>query len=179
MGRSDKESMEYKKIEEKLYNYFGAKEKIAALKYQLEILDKQIKQIDEELKNVDIELETESSSPGFDERVQTSSNGESYQERELIRITDLKLKRRKDKEIKKEEILSLIDEIELDNAILDYNIKNLSKEIYTILEYKYKKKYKEWQIAAKMNISQGRVNQIKQQTIADIKHWDEWGLIKY
>ena len=178
MAKSEKESIEFKKIEEKLYNYFGARKKIASLNHQIEILDKQIKKIDEELRNADVSIGIESTSLMFREKVQTSGTGESYQERELMRITDMKLKRKKEKEIKKEQCLALIDNIELANAILDYNIQNLNNDIYKILEYKYKEKYKEWQIAAKMNITQGRVNQIKQQAIEEIKHWEEWNIIK-
>ena len=102
---------EFKIIEDKLYNFFNKEKKIATLNYRIEILKKQIEKIDQELKDCDVSIEIESSSPGFEERVQTSSNGTSYAEREVIRITDLKLKRKAEKEVEIEEFLALIDKI--------------------------------------------------------------------
>ena len=62
----------------------------------------------------------------------------SYAEREVMRITDLKIKRKHEKELEKEELLGLIDKIELDNAILEYNIQSLNPEWYKLIELKYK-----------------------------------------
>ena len=84
----------FKKMEDKLYNYFNKEKKIATLNYRIELLKKQRDKINQELKKCDVSIEVESSSPGFEERVQSSSDGTSYAEREVIRITDLKLKRK-------------------------------------------------------------------------------------
>lgn len=165
---------EFKIIEDKLYNFFNKEKKIATLNYRIEILKKQIEKIDQELKDCDVSIEIESSSPGFEERVQTSSNGTSYAEREVIRITDLKLKRKAEKEVEIEEFLALIDKIELDNAILEYNIQSLNSEWYKLIELKYKFKKKEQQISEELNISQSQVNRIKQKIIADINRWEDW-----
>ncbi len=94
----------FKKTEDKLYNYFNKEKKIATLNYRIEVLKKQIYTINQELKSCDVNIKLESSSPSFEERVQTSSDGISYAEREVIRITDLKLKRKLSKEIEIEEI---------------------------------------------------------------------------
>ena len=94
----------FKKTEDKLYNYFNKEKKIATLNYRIEVLKKQIDKINQELRECDINIEIESSSPRFEERVQSSSDGTSYAEREVIRITDLKLKRKLSKEIEIEEI---------------------------------------------------------------------------
>ena len=80
---------EFKIIEDKLYNFFNKEKKIAALRYQIEILRKQIERLDKDLRECNITIEIESSSPSFEERVQSSSDGTSYAEREVIRITDL------------------------------------------------------------------------------------------
>ena len=170
----DKGNKEFKKIEEMLYNYFNKEKRIDALKHQIKILDKQIEKIDSDLRNCNITLEEESSSPSFDERVQTSSDGMSYSEREVMRITDLKIKRKHEKELEKEELLGLIDKIELDNAILEYNIQLLNPEWYKLIELKYKFKKKEQQISEELNISQSQVNRIKQKIIADINRWEDW-----
>lgn len=165
---------EFKIIEDKLYNFFNKENKIAALRYQIEILRKQIDRLDKDLRECNITIEIESSSPGFEERVQTSSNGTSYAEREVIRITDLKLKRKAEKEVEIEEFLALIDKIELDNAILEYNLQFINEEWHKLLELKYKDKKSEQQIAIEMNMSQSQVNKIKQKVIFDIKRWEEW-----
>lgn len=164
----------FKKTEDKLYNYFNEEKKIATLNYRIEVLKKQIDKINQELKSCDVNIEIESSSPGFEERVQTSSDGISYAEREVIRVTDLKLKRKLSKEIEIEEIKEEIENIELDNSILEYNLQYINEEWYKLLELKYKFKKNEVQISLEMNISQSQVNKIKQKAIADIRRWEEW-----
>lgn len=164
----------FKKTEDKLYNYFNKEKKIATLNYRIEVLKNQIDKINQELKECDVSIEVESSSPGFEERVQSSSDGTSYAEREVIRITDLKLKRKLSKEIEIEEIKEEIENIELDNSILEYNLQFINEEWYKLLELKYKFKKNETQISLEMNISQSQVNKIKQKAIADIRRWEEW-----
>lgn len=164
----------FKKTEDKLYNYFNKEKKIATLNYRIELLKKQIDKINQELKECDVSIEVESGSQGFEERVQTSSDGTSYAEREVIRITDLKLKRKKSKEIEIEELKEKIENIELDNSILEYNLQYINEEWYKLLELKYKFKKNETQISLEMNISQSQVNKIKQKAIADIMRWEEW-----
>lgn len=164
----------FKKTEDKLYNYFNKEKKIATLNYRIEVLKKQIDKINQELRECDVNIEIESSSPGLEERVQTSSDGTSYAEREVIRITDLKLKRKLSKEIEIEEIKEEIENIELDNSILEYNLQYINEEWYKLLELKYKFKKNEVQISLEMNISQSQVNKIKQKAIANIQRWEEW-----
>lgn len=164
----------FKKTEDKLYNYFNKEKKIATLNYRIEVLKKQIDKINQELRECDINIEIESSSPRFEERVQSSPDGTSYAEREVIRITDLKLKRKLSKEIEIEEIKEEIENIELDNSILEYNLQYINEEWYKLLELKYKFKKNETQISLEMNISQSQVNKIKQKAIANIQRWEEW-----
>lgn len=163
-----------KKTEDKLYNYFNKEKKIATLNYRIEVLKKQIYKINQELRECDVNIEIESSSPGFQERVQSSLDGTSYAEREVIRITDLKLKRKLSKEIEIEEIKEEIENIELDNSILEYNLQYINEEWYKLLELKYKFKKNETQISLEMNISQSQVNKIKQKVISNIQRWEEW-----
>ena len=159
----------FKKTEDKLYNYFNKEKKIATLNYRIELLKKQIDKINQELRECDVNIEIESSSLGFEERVQTSSDGTSYAEREVIRITELKLKRKVSKEIEIEELKE-----EIENSILEYNLQYINEEWYKLLELKYKFKKNETQISLEMNISQSQVNKIKQKAIADIRRWEEW-----
>ena len=165
---------EFKKTEEKLYNYFNKEKKIATLNFRIDLLKKQVEKINDELKECNVNIEAESSSPSFDERVQSSPDGASYAEREVIRITDLKLKRKLAKELEIEEIKEEIENIELDNSILDYNLQYINDEWYKLLELKYKDKKSEVHISIELNISQSQVNKIKQKVIADIRRWEEW-----
>ena len=165
---------EFNKTEEKLYNYFNKEKKIATLNFRIDLLKKQVEKINDELKECNINIEAESSSPSFDERVQSSPDGASYAEREVIRITNLKLRRKLAKELEIEEIKEEIENIELDNSILDYNLQYINDEWYKLLELKYKDKKSEVHISLEMNISQSQVNKIKQKAIADIRRWEEW-----
>ena len=144
------------------------------MNYRIELLKKQIDKINQELRECDVNIEIESSSLGFEERVQTSSDGTSYAEREVIRITGLKLKRKVSKEIEIEELKEEIENIELDNSILEYNLQYINEEWYKLLELKYKYKKNETQISLEMCIIQSQVNKIKQKAIADIMRWEEW-----
>ena len=165
---------EFKKTEEKLYNYFDKEKKIATFNFRIDLLKKQVEKINAELKECNVNIEAESSSPSFDERVQSSSDGTSYAEREVMRITELKLKRKVAKELEIEGITEEIENRELDNSILDYNLQYINDEWYKLLELKYKDKKSEVHISLEMNISQSQVNKIKQKVIADIRRWEEW-----
>lgn len=165
---------ELKLTESKLYNYFQKDKKIAAINYKIETLMHQIDGIDRDLRECNIDIELESSAMSFEERVQTSNDGTSYAERQAIKVTELKLQRKADKELEIEQLKTEIENIELDNAILDFNLKDLNREYYKILELRYGKKKNETEISLEMNISQSSINRIKQKTLEDIKRWDDW-----
>lgn len=84
------------------------------------------------------------------------------------------LKKQVEKELEIEEIKEEIENIELDNSILDYNLQYINDKLYKLLELKYKDKKSEVHISLEMNISQSQVNKIKQKAIADISRWEEW-----
>lgn len=162
----------FKKTERSLYKYYSKDKSIKALKEKIDILDKQIFRINEEIKRCDVNIKIESSSPSFEERVQTSGNGTSYVEREMIRLIDIKIKRRSNLLLKKEKILEEIDELELDFKKIEWRVKDFEGESKTLLEMKYKEKYSENYIATKMNINQSQVNRRKQQLIEKIALWN-------
>ena len=162
----------FKKTERSLYKYYSKDKSIKALKEKIDILDKQIFRINEEIKRCDVNIKIESSSPSFEERVQTSGDGTSYVEREMIRLIDIKIKRRSNLLLKKEKILEEIDELELDFKNIEWRVKDFEGESKTLLEMKYKEKYSENYIATKMNINQSQVNRRKQQLIEKIALWN-------
>lgn len=169
----DKELFE--KTESQLNRYFSKDKIIKSLKDKLSLLDKQIKSIDEDLRTTNISIEPESKSPSFDERVQTSSDGMSYAEREVMRVTELKIKRKIEKQLEREEVLDQLDNIEIDCNEMEWKIKDFTGDLKRLLELKYKDGLGENAIAEKIHLSQSQVNRLKQQIIRKITMWEGWG----
>ena len=171
----DKELFE--KTENQLTKYFSKDKIVKSLKDKLSILDKQIRSINEDLRKCNVSIEPESSSPNFEERVQTSSDGTSYAEREVMRVTEYKIKRMTEKQMEKEKTLEQIDQIEIDyNFIKDAiePIQGISKEI---LELKYKRGFGEQAIGDKLHLTQSQINKKKWRLVKKIADWDQWNKI--
>lgn len=167
----------FKKIEWKLYRYFEKDKKIKSIQDKIDLLEKHIKLINEKIKNIDISIPVESRSINFDEKVQVSSDGTSYAERTMINIID-RLEREtinnKNEIIKLEELIRKTKE---DNKILDNYIVYLNNDYKKFLEYKYKDKLKNWQIANKLNMSEVTCTRVKRDLINDISRWENSFLI--
>lgn len=164
----------FRKIEGKLYRYYAKDKHEKALKERLRILEGQIETINKELRSCKIKLEPESKSPSFSERVQTSSDGMSYAEREVMRITDLKIERKAQKRIEREKTLEQLDNLEIEYNEIEWKIRDFNGELKQILELKYKEGLNEIKIAHKMHLDQSQVNRKKQQIINKIVMWDMW-----
>ncbi len=167
----------FKKIEWKLYRYFEKDKKIKSIKDKIDLLEKHIKLINEKIKNIDISIPIESKSVNFEERVQTSNDGTSYAEKTMINIMD-RLEREvinnKNEITKLEELIRKTKE---DNKMLDNYIVYLNNDYKNFLEYKYKDKLKNWQIANKLNMSEVTCTRIKRELINDISRWESSFLI--
>lgn len=167
----------FEKTEWKLYRYFEKDKKIKSLDNKIRLLESHIKLINEKIKNMDISIPIESISISFDEKVQVSNDGTSYVERTMINIID-RLEREiinnKDEIIKLEELIRRIKE---DNKMLDDYIIYLNNNYKNFLEYKYRDKLKNWQIANKLNISEVTCTRIKRELINDISRWENSFLI--
>lgn len=164
----------FEKTESQLNRYFSKDKIIKSLNDKLSLLDKQIKSIDQDLRTSNISIEPESKSPSFEERVQTSSDGMSYAEREVMRVTELKIRRKTEKQLEREKVLEQIDNIEIECNEMEWKIKDFTGESKKLLELKYKEKCNEYEISMKMHLSQGQVNKRKQQIIKKIAVWDGW-----
>lgn len=167
----------FEKTEWKLYRYFEKDKKIKSLDNKIRLLESHIKLINEKIKNMNISIPIESRSISFDEKVQVSNDGTSYVERTMINIID-RLEREiinnKDEIIKLEELIRKIKE---DNKMLDDYIIYLNNNYKNFLEYKYRDKLKNWQIANKLNISEVTCTRIKRELINDISRWENSFLI--
>lgn len=173
----DKELL--RKTEVKLYRYYAKEKYENALKEKLRILENQIRVINRELRECNINLEPESKSPSFGERVQTSSDGMSYAEKEVMRITDLKIERRAQRRMEREKILEELDTLEIECNEIEWKIRDFKGSLKQLLELKYKDRLNEIKIAEIMHLDQSQVNRKKKQIIKKILLWDMWtGSIK-
>lgn len=114
----------------------------------------------------------------YEERVQTSSTGESYAERTAVRIADKLIK---EQSRKMEEIADIEEEIrniEADNVIIGDNIGGLRRRDSEFLETKYNKELPEWRVGVELHMSQSQVNRKKQRLIENVARWDAWQQIK-
>ena len=167
----------FEKTEWKLYRYFEKDKKIKSLDNKIRLLESHIKLINEKIKNMDISIPIESRSISFDEKVQVSNDGTSYVERTMINIIyrlEREIINNKDEIIKLEELIRKIKE---DNKMLDDYIIYLNNDYKNFLEYKYRDKLKNWQIANKLNISEVTCTRIKRELINDISRWENSFLI--
>ena len=172
----DKET--FRATEKKIYNYFKKDKVINSLKHKVEILNKQVDHIEKKLRSTDISIPEESKAMSYEERVQTSSNGESYAERTAVKIADKLLK---EQGRKKEEIADIEEEIRniiADNVIIGDNIGDLSKRNFEFLETKYNKELPEWRVGVELHMSQSQVNRKKQRLIENVARWDAWQNVK-
>lgn len=164
----------FRKTEKKLYNYYGKDKKIGNLKKKIDLLYKQINDIDDKLRNTDISIPEESRAMSYEERVQTSSDGTSYAERTLIRITERLII---EQSRKKEEIARMEEElrnIEADNIIIKENIGELREEDKEFLRVKYKECNKDWQVGVKLGMDQSTVTRKRQRLVEDVSRWELW-----
>jgi DNA-directed RNA polymerase specialized sigma subunit len=168
----DKET--FRVTERKIYNYFKKDRVINTLKHKANILKKQVDQIEEKLRTTDISIPEESRAQTYEERVQTSSNGESYAERTLMNIVEKRIMEldRKKKEIA--DIEEQIRDIEADSVIIGDNIKGLHKYFYEPLRLKYDKELPDWRIGIELHISRSQVSRRKDKAIQKVAEWEAW-----
>lgn len=161
-------------IEKKIYMYYKKESYEKELRYKLNLLNNQIEAINKDLKECNFKLETGIKSPTFEERVQTSSDGTSYAEREFIRILELKEKRKEQKEIAREKILEKLDNLEIAYNSMQLRLKDFKGQSKQILELKYRDGLNEIRIAQILHLDQSRVNRKKRKIIEKIAMWDMW-----
>lgn len=165
----------YKETEDKLYKYFNRYSIQKGLSNQLVVLNRQIEDIEKELKSCNyISIEEESKSAGFEERVQTSPNGTSYAEGQVIVLTELKLKRKAKKELERENILNQLEDLESITAEMEWKVEQLKEDYKKMLNLIYKENMNEVQISFKLHLSQSQVNKRKNQILERIFMWEKW-----
>lgn len=165
----------YKETEDKLFKYFNRDRIATGLNSQLKTLNIQIERIEKELKEGSyINIEEQSSSPSFDERVQTSSTGTSYAESQVMKLTDIKISRKDKLEIDREYIINQLDDLECIKSEMGWKVDQLSNNYKKMLDLIYKENMNEVQISFKLHLSQSQVNKRKNKILEQIFMWEKW-----
>ncbi|WP_175412883.1 hypothetical protein [Clostridium sp. AWRP] len=158
----------FKNMEQRIFNYFNRDKRISILNKRLEVFKKQIAEIEYKLKNIDVDIPEELRAVAYEERVQTSPTGESYAEKALMNITDRLLKEQTWKKEQVEDIEETLRNMEIDNAVIETNIKDLEIEDQEFLKEKYKYNKKDWQLGMKFNMSSGGATKRRHRLIRNI-----------
>jgi DNA-directed RNA polymerase specialized sigma subunit len=165
----------YRETEDKLFKYFNRDRIATGLNSQLKTLNIQIERIEKELKEGSyINIEEQSSSPGFEERVQTSSTGISYAESQVMKLTDIKISRKDKLEIDREYIINQLDDLECIKSEMGWKVDQLSNNYKKMLDLIYKENMNEVQISFKLHLSQSQVNKRKNKILEQIFMWEKW-----
>jgi len=171
-----KDKKDLSNIENKLKNYFRKEPVIVAKNKQLEKIVKCIEELEQQMKTSNYNIPEESSSPTWGDKVQTSSNGTSYVERELMNIVSRKEVELGDWYKKKYTLEAEIRQIEIDCAALETNISLLDEESLKLLKLKYAEGKTETSIALEMNIEQSWVNRKRKKILEYIATWEKWAI---
>ncbi|WP_288326612.1 transcriptional regulator [uncultured Clostridium sp.] len=145
----------YKKVENKLYQYYEEKSYRERLKNKVAILEKQIEQIEDQMKNIHnyVHLDYYQAGTGIGPGIQGNSDNSSYFEKEMIREVT-KLQKEKANKIKnKIKTENRIMNTELFISSMNNIIKEMDDEDKEYLIYRYRKKYSDIQISVLMNYS--------------------------
>jgi chromosome segregation ATPase len=165
----DKE--QFRKAEGRLYRYYKQLKLIEKLKNTSIVLYKQIKQIEEDMSETNVKIDYIQSGMAVGEKVQSSSSGTSYAEREIERAIE---QLEKELVYKKRKILKLrarIRGMEEEISDMEYNISMLSEENKRFLEYKYSEKMNPTEIAEKMNMATATAYRKREELVEDIAQW--------
>lgn len=158
----------FKKTEGKLYRYYRAKKEIENLKLRIDGLEKHIKDIEHDIKATNVTIDYYQSGIALSERVQSSSSGESYAEKEIIREIE-KLEReylnRTRQLLKAKAKLRSLDEF---IRHMDYNVGMLNEETKRFIELKYGDGANILTISRKLNIAQATAYRMREELVENI-----------
>ncbi|MBO3342096.1 hypothetical protein [Clostridium perfringens] len=162
---------EIKKIEYKLRDYYQKDIKIEGIEREINLLKEHIKNIDNRIKNMDIDItEGATNNTGYltqnwGEKVQTSSDGTSHMEREIIRIIDNLEWEKMNKKLKIERLELFKQKIKEENISIENNINRLEPHQRELLKYKYGDRLSGVNIAMKLNISTATLSREKKKIL--------------
>ncbi|KXA14268.1 hypothetical protein [Clostridium perfringens] len=162
---------EIKKLESKLKDYYQKDIKIEGIEREIDLLKEHIKDIDNRIKNMDIDItEGARNNTGYltqnwGEKVQTSSDGTSHMEREMIRLIDNLEREKMNKKLKIERLELSKQKIKEENIIIENNINRLEVYQREFFKYKYGERLSGVNIAMKLNISESTLSREKKEIL--------------
>lgn len=163
----------FRKTEGRLYRYFRYKKEIVSSKRKIEFLQGKIKEIDDSIRNVHkyISVDPYQNGSGISERVQTSTNGTSYVESEMIKEVS-KLEKEQCsmfKTVLKQQ--SKIREKEAYIRSMDTNIEMLQEEDKRFIELKYGDEIEVSMIADKLNMARATAYRKREELVENISQF--------
>jgi len=161
----------FRKTEGKLYRYYESKKTLFGLSEKIARLESHKEVIEYDIKHTNIRIDPYQSGVGINERVQTSSDGTSYAEQEIVREIE-KLEREREKLVK-QILKTKAKKRELENYIsnMEFNINMLNEESKRFLELKYSDKAKVIAISHKMNMVVATVYRTREEIIENIANF--------
>lgn len=161
----------FRKTEGKLYRYYESKKHLFGLNEKIVRLENHKETVEYDIRHTNIRIDPYQNGAGMNERVQTSSNGTSYAEQEIINEIE-KLERERVK-ITKQILKTKAKKRELENYIsnMEFNINMLNEESKRFLELKYSDKAKVISISQKMNMAVATVYRIREEIVENVANF--------
>ncbi|EHK2389713.1 hypothetical protein [Clostridium perfringens] len=162
---------EIKKLEYKLRDYYQNDIKIEGIEREIDLLKEHIKNIDNRIKNIDIDItEGATNNTGYltqnwGEKVQTSSDGTSHMEREMIRLIDNLEYEKVNKMFRIERLELSKQKIKEESIGIEIYINMLEPHQKEFLKYRYGDKIGNINIAMNLNISTATLSREKKKIL--------------
>ncbi|XZM32793.1 hypothetical protein ACSXAY_12820 [Clostridium perfringens] len=164
----------FKKTEWQLYNYFENVSKIEAYQSKRDLLKKNIEELERRIKTTDVSLNSDVKSIGFSERVQTSNDGVSTAEKNMISLIERLEREIEKKEVQIVDLELLIMELKEENKPLEKFFDSRLKDYFRkLLEYKYRDGDLNIEICEKLNISETKLTKDKKKIIERVSRWGD------
>ena len=158
----------YKKTERALYGYYDDEKEIKNISAEVEMLESNICEIEEDIKNTNIKIDYYQNGVSISERVQTSSLGISFAEREICNAIE---KLENEHAMKTRRLLKLkkrLRKIKEKNSRMKLNLEMLENDLQMILKYKYSDKKSVQSIALALNYSNSTAGRRKDQLVLNV-----------
>lgn len=164
----------YGRIEKKLYVYYENLQEINALEKEIQVLKSQDKRIEEILRtNKYPSLSTDLKAIGNDERVQTSPNGSSQAERQMIAMAGLFLKEQKSIRHKMTNKEMKLMKLKRSTISITTKLERLSDLEFKFVKYKYESKLQFKDMLAKLHMTKNPYYNLKNSIIEKLEKWME------
>lgn len=158
----------FRKTEKQLYQYFEDLKKKEAIKKNIDDLNSAIDTIDDKIKECDVNFMIDIQAVGFDERVQTSSNGNSSVEKAVeSQITALQREQKHYlTQLYKEEYK--LRNLELKTNKMNRVINMFNEDLKYFINLMYNLKLKPEKIADKIHVSKKTAYNIRDKIVKEI-----------